>query len=180
MKTILISLLAVLLFNINLVSANDKENTKNTSGMKQTIAFRLTPGEVSKTAASIETGELERTDIAKIAFRINIHKVTESAIRTDERELTNRPQIAFRINVKQVVENLDLNQAMSELAAPEIAFSLQIKNVVENLAKADLLDLLTKTSPVAFNLNIHEVTKFADTVDVNELCTEDSFLAHSK
>jgi hypothetical protein len=180
MKTILISLITTICLSLNLVAAKHTENKDADSKLKQSIAFSITTEDVSENAAATETGELERNDIATIAFMNTIDQVSESANHTDIEELNQRTRVSFKINIQDVIEKMNVNQSMDELTNPGVAYLLTIKDVLGNSANADLSELITGTSPVAFSLNIAQVSNYANEADTDELTIDGTFLAENQ
>jgi aconitase A len=174
----IICLLAVLLFNINLVGGNNRENTNIESKIKQRVAFRITPEEISKNAVNIQTADLERKDISRIAFRNNIGQVSESATQADVSELVNRTILSFKLNVEDVVKAMSMAQAMHELAGSVIGFSLDLNSVADHRIQTDGTGI--ETDAVAFTLNLGQVTAYAINFNENELVTEAILLTKSK
>jgi hypothetical protein len=173
----IICLLAVLLFNINLVGGNNRENTNIDSKIKQVVAFRITPEEISKNAVNIQTADLERKDISRIAFRNNIGQVSESATQADVSELGNRTIVSFKLNVEDVVKAVRMTQAMHELAGSVIGFSLNLNSVVDRRIQTEGMGF--ETGAVAFTLNLDQVTAYAINFNENELVTEAILLTKS-
>lgn len=177
MKTLTIGILAVLFSTINLKAENKAENTSKRVNTKEYVAFRLSSEDVTKNATNDMIAEIERKDVSKIAFRTNIQEVTANALGTDLEDLNRKCLISFKLDVENVFDNINKDQALYELAVAEVAFKLNIHQVMQNLANTDASALESQSQTIKFALDPKQVEKYAKSVNVNELETEEALYA---